>query len=239
MEFYRSTRRLVDTTRTYETRAGIEVQSMSGVFYNSHTHGKIPLSETGKRLMHELRVAINDAIQAADYNCEDKVAHARGELALYLSKLEEPKPDWQGRIKAAYSYHGTGVQPQNLPRYGGTLKENLIQGNRANLIMIDDPQAEHNKELDMSKKAVAARKKAAAKESQMRLVGVRFLSGHSLAKVYTYKTKRTAKLHLGQEVVVHNAEGASVAAVVSLDHPMPPGYTLESLVELTAKVAPL
>lgn len=219
--------------------------------YNSHTHGKIPLSDTGKRLMHELRIAIN-----ADYNCEAKVAHARGELALYISKLETvnrqggdfSKVDarmaaWYDKAFQGSSYSGVKTGRWSAATghvWGGNLKENMIQGNRANLIMIDDPQAEHNKELDMSKKAVATRNKAATKESKMRLVGVRFLSGNNLAKVYTYKTKRTAKLHLGQEVVVHNTEGASaVVAVVSLDQPMPPGYTLESLVELTAKVAPL
>jgi hypothetical protein len=33
-------------------------------------------------------------------------------------------------------------------------------------------------------------------------VGVRFLYGHNLAKVYTYRVRKGAKLHLGQEVIV-------------------------------------
>ena len=88
----------------------------------------------------------------------------------------------------------------------------------------------------MTKKAIAARKKAT---SRMQTVGVRFLTGHNLAKMYTYKAKRAAKLHLGQEVVVRNEHGTSVGAVVDFDVPIPSGWTLDSLVELTRKVAPL
>lgn len=227
--------------------------------YKSATHGPIPLSITGKRLMHELRVAINDAIQAADYNCQDKVAHARGELAQYMSALEsmplhvipeQPlledekggystpnKPTWvtattpRPQEDAVYwigsrlRWEGPSANLQNLPK---------ITGNQANMIIIDDSL---NQELDMSKKAVATRKKAAKAEEKMQLVGVRFLQGHNMNKIYTYKAKRAAKLHLGQEVVIRNQNGTTVAVVVQLNPPMPVGYGM--LEELIAKVAPL
>lgn len=89
----------------------------------------------------------------------------------------------------------------------------------------------------MSKKAVATRKRAAKAEAKMQLVGVRFLQGHNLDKIYIYKVKRTAKLTLGCEVVVRNQNGTAVAVVVQLDQPMPLGYTMETVVELTDKVA--
>lgn len=40
-------------------------------------------------------------------------------------------------------------------------------------------------------------------------VGVRFLDGRNLAKVYTYRAPKKAKLHLGQEVVVPTDKEAS------------------------------
>jgi len=40
------------------------------------------------------------------------------------------------------------------------------------------------------------------KKKDYNTVGVRFLRGHNLAKLYTYRVKKGVKLHLGQEVVV-------------------------------------
>lgn len=232
--------------------------------YKSHTHGAIPLSVEGKRLMHSLRVAINDAIQAADYNCQDKVAHARGELAKYMSELEKrPAPavamtatevniraqtnpftvDWNaGYDKLLADMRKDWYQSY---RYGGSLKENVIQGMRPTMMLIDDPINEQ--ELDMSKKAVAARKRTektltkvrAAKAAKFMPVGIRFLHGPSLAQIYTYKAKRAAKLTLGQEVVVRNSRGITVGVVVTLDDVIPNGWALDTLTELTHKVAAL
>lgn len=60
-------------------------------YYNSTTHGKIPLSVTGKHLLQRLRFAIVHAIGTGDYNADRQaIAHARGELARYISRLENP-----------------------------------------------------------------------------------------------------------------------------------------------------
>src|SRR5689334_1688321 len=66
--------------------------------YHSSTHGPIPLSFTGRRLMAKLRDAINRAIEAQSFTHDDKaVSKARGEIAQYMSKLEardEGGIDW-------------------------------------------------------------------------------------------------------------------------------------------------
>lgn len=57
--------------------------------YNSYTHGAIPLSFTGRRLMQNLREAITGAIKRGEYSdIRNEVSFARGELAAYMSKLE-------------------------------------------------------------------------------------------------------------------------------------------------------
>jgi hypothetical protein len=286
---------------------------MSTSIYKSHTHGAIPLSATGKRLMHTLRIAIQEAIQKGDYNQMNGVAHARGELAKYMSHLEgrqpkagfhdfakglpgpltatevnmrrppsyvtamTPKPndDLMDALKYSLKYPWppwplSGYEKlmadirkdidkeANAAMYNamlyGTSKPRImkplaadakITGNSAKMIVIDDPQ--NQQELDMSKKAVAARartdkalaKVRAAKAAKFMPVGVRFLHGPSLAQIYTYKAKRAAKLTLGQEVVVRNERGTNIAVVVGLDEPIPNGWVLDTLTELTHKVAPL
>lgn len=64
--------------------------------YHSATHGKIPLSKEAKGLMQSLRHAIVAAIGVGDYRAHRQaIAHARGELALYISKLEGNKPVYE------------------------------------------------------------------------------------------------------------------------------------------------
>jgi hypothetical protein len=58
--------------------------------YNSFTHGRIPLSMGAKQLMQHLRNAISTAIADNQYSASDNaVARARGELAKYISGLED------------------------------------------------------------------------------------------------------------------------------------------------------
>lgn len=57
--------------------------------YNSTTHGLIKLSFDARRLMQNLRYAIQAAIQRGTWtDPRQEVSHARGELAQYISKLE-------------------------------------------------------------------------------------------------------------------------------------------------------
>jgi hypothetical protein len=61
--------------------------------YKSQTHGPIPLSFTGRRLLANLREAITDAIALGDYstNGTNAVARARGDIAVRMSELEQRK----------------------------------------------------------------------------------------------------------------------------------------------------
>lgn len=54
-----------------------------------------------------------------------------------------------------------------------------------------------------------------------RTVGVRFIHGHNLLKVYTYRVRKAAKVHLGQEVIVESNPPTgwtkSLAVIVRID----------------------
>lgn len=74
-------------------------------------------------------------------------------------------------------------------------------------------------------------------------IGVRFLSGMNLAKVYSYKVHTRVKVYLGQELVADTPRGAAVVVVVRIDkkpHPAVDDYgtpVIQKFIE--RKVAPL
>lgn len=79
-----------------------------------------------------------------------------------------------------------------------------IFGKSAESIIIDDPLN------DEARKSV---------KKTYNTVGVRFLEGPNLNKVYTYRVKKGARLHLGQEIVVPTQKAAltnNIAVVVEL-----------------------
>lgn len=47
-------------------------------------------------------------------------------------------------------------------------------------------------------------------------VGVRFIYGHELEKIYTYRVRKGAKVHLGMEVIVPTKFGKRIAVIVEL-----------------------
>lgn len=87
-----------------------------------------------------------------------------------------------------------------------------LRGLRASYMILDDPHASTTK----GKKV----KQTKPKPKTYNTVGVRFLRGHNLAKVYTYKVPKKTKLQLGEEVVVPSTmEGFTtngIAVVVEL-----------------------
>lgn len=76
-------------------------EPMSDDTYKSTTHGPIKLSFTGRRLLANLRDAIVGAIARGAYTNErNDVAHARGELAKYMSALEGKQPNNENEAAA-------------------------------------------------------------------------------------------------------------------------------------------
>ena len=222
--------------------------------YKSDTHGPIPLSMEARKLMMALRDAISG--YKADKHDWKPVAHARGELAKYMSTLERVAEPWRERYPSATEVNmrqeRERLERAKLERYrkdpwDGFMQQHAEQlmkpwysryqltGSKADTMILDDPQQELSEMA--KKKAVAARKKA---EAKFRVIGVRFLTGTNLAKVYAYKVRKAAKIHLGQELVVTNDSGISVVIVVALDQPLDVlGWTIENLKEITTKVAAL
>lgn len=113
------------------------------------------------------------------------------------------------RDNGSHSFHSSGVQYQNLPKLAGL---------RAESVIIDDPI---NQETTVKGKKVRVPK---APKKDYNTVGVRFLRGHNLHKVYTYKVAKKVKLGLGEEIVVptgfEGLETNSIAVVVEV-HPTP------------------
>lgn len=69
-------------------------------------------------------------------------------------------------------------------------------------------------------------------------VGMRFLNGPRLANVYTYRIRKGARVHLGQELVVPTPNGTSIAVVVEL-HKVPPDNGPYDYKFVTGKIARL
>lgn len=102
-----------------------------------------------------------------------------------------------------------------------------LTGLRADCCIIDDP---HNDEV--------RGKKVKVPKKDYNTIGVRFLRGDTLHKVYTYKIRKGAKVHLGQELVARTDRGDTVVVVVEM-HKTPQdteGYTYKFIDQ---KVAPL
>lgn len=99
---------------------------------------------------------------------------------------------------AEYRWHevrgGTGI---SLPE--GWISAEQLTNEGANF---DDYERVSNELHFYRKKEPKVPRAKKVREVQFNTIGVRFIDGHNLAKVYTYRVPKKAKLHLGQEVVV-------------------------------------
>ena len=82
--------------------------------YQSSTHGDIPLSFTGRRLLANEREAVNRAIETKDYSVDDmQLSRVRGDIAQYMSKLEQrDAPSFWSAVEAralAFTMRSTPV----------------------------------------------------------------------------------------------------------------------------------
>lgn len=101
-----------------------------------------------------------------------------------LGQSPSRRPFWMGGDWATNATDRTVYQS-----YFGDTK---ISGLKADMIILDDPINTKGKKV----------KTAKPKPKTYNTVGVRFLRGHNLAKVYTYKVPKKTKLQLGEEIVV-------------------------------------
>lgn len=124
-----------------------------------------------------------------------------------------------------------------------------ISGRSADGIIIDDPYEDNMNKVTYHGSLVDAdhwRGKAeqTAKKPvkvNYNTVGVRFLDGHNIAKVYTYGVRKGGKIHLGQELVADTQRGPALVAVVRIDKtpaPVDPSWPC-GLKFLTRKVVEL
>lgn len=110
-----------------------------------------------------------------------------------------------------------------------------ITGNTPTMIIID----EYEDMKPKLKTKTSKRKIKAPIKPKYFTVGVRFLQGPNLNRIYTFKVRKGAKIHLGQEVVAYSSHGASVCAVVRIDTVPQDTETCIDYKFLSHKVSPL
>lgn len=102
-----------------------------------------------------------------------------------------------------------------------------LTGLRADHCIIDDPVNDE-----------ARGKKVKVPKKDYNTIGVRFLRGDTLHKVYTYKVRKGAKVHLGMELVARTDRGDTVVVVVEM-HKTPQDNGPYNYKFIDQKVAPL
>jgi hypothetical protein len=98
-----------------------------------------------------------------------------------------------------YAFHESGVRYQDLHKIQAIAQETTVKGKKVKTPKaVKPPKVTHN------------------------IIGVRFVRGHNVEKVYSYTVPKKTKLHLGEEVVVPSHfdgfEANSIAVVVALNH---------------------
>lgn len=149
-------------------------------------------------------------------------------------------PLWHRELMERMTRESARFMKTQMPRYlvdPGTIRfigadfAGPITGLKPDFMIIDDPQSEHNQGAKV--------KTPKTPKKDYNTVGVRFIYGHDVAKIYTYKIRKGAKVHLGQEVVVPSSVVAQSVAVVVEIHKTPQDTGLYNYLFVTGKVAPL
>lgn len=146
---------------------------------------------------------------------------------------------WECASSGEQAFHNLAyrrpIQGQGQYNLASSQSVEPLQGAVCDSIIIDDPV---NQEKPMKRIKVPKPPK-----KDYNTVGVRFLRGHNLHKVYTYKVAKKAKLRLGEELVVPSLvegyEANGIAVVVEL-HKTPQDTTFGINYKfVTGRVAPL
>lgn len=98
------------------------------------------------------------------------------------------------------------VKVEKPPVLYNVCSDGQLTGKGFTGVILDDP---HNDVPSRGKKFKIPKK-------DYNTVGMRFLRGANIHKVYTYKIPKKAKVHLGMELVVPSPFGNSTAAVVEI-----------------------
>lgn len=72
---------------------------------------------------------------------------------------------------------------------------------------------------------------------KFKIIGVRFSKRPE--KIWTYKIRNSTKVYLGQKLIADSEYGSSVVFVVKINPPIPEGYSIETLTEITECVKEL
>jgi hypothetical protein len=130
--------------------------------FASFTHGNIPLSMNAKNLMQNLRIAIGGAIGVGQYSAHNHaVARSRGELATYMSGLEDTNEaarltmltmhDELCELRAAAYGHKRSAQRQSFA-YGGCSETRTWSGGPGGLQNIPKDVAPYAMPISMKPK---------------------------------------------------------------------------------------
>jgi hypothetical protein len=154
----------------------------------------------------EFKQALRRQLLALEYNrlysCVEQ--HCRAHRPF----KDKPYNQWLGVLQAVWSraltgelqalpheYNDSGVQHRDAQKIQAVIQETTV---KTKTVKLPKQKQTHN------------------------VIGVRFVRGHNVEKVYSYTVPKKVKLHLGEEVIVpSNFDGYetnSVAVVVALDH---------------------
>lgn len=124
--------------------------------------------------------------------------------------------------------------------YGSSNGPATATGQKLSGMILDDPHADKGPYIGFDVLEIGKNgKKIKPPKKDYNTVGVRFLHGGSLHKVYTYRIRKGAKVHLGQELVAPTPTGDSVVVVVEI-HKTPQDHLMGLNYKFVAnKVAPL
>lgn len=163
-----------------------------------------------------------DSLKRQDRQYELHYKQVEGYCRSQRPFREKPYRDWLGTLQSvwtmafkdqlsswtpSYAFRESGVRYQDLRNLEAISQETTVKGKKVKTPRapkaVKPPKVTHN------------------------IIGVRFMRGHNLGKVYSYTVPKKTKLHLGEEIVVPSFvdgfETNNVAVVVTLNPT--PDYT--------------